>query len=175
MSTIVVNKPEAARRQINMAINLLFDDEDPIPIHTLAMAGFRIVRDLIQKVPSHQTEDSLTLLIKPGMEREFWKVIHRPSNFFKHADLDPYEVLRDVKDEMNDIILLWASIYYQELGNELSPEMRAWVSVLHPNLMRDDSTLKNLANRPEMSLFKKGTRSEKLEMGKIILELTRQS
>jgi hypothetical protein len=46
LAIIHVNKPEAARRQIEAAIRQLFSNEDPIAVLTLAAAGLRIVRDL---------------------------------------------------------------------------------------------------------------------------------
>ena len=38
-----LNKPEAARRQIDAAIRMLFSGEDPVAVHTLAMAGFEFL------------------------------------------------------------------------------------------------------------------------------------
>ena len=105
MAEIKVNKADAARRQINMAIRLLFDNEDPIPIHTIAMAGFRIVRDLAADIPGHRIEDLLAKTIKPGMEAQFWKAVNRPANFLKHADKDPNDILDDVQEELNDVTL----------------------------------------------------------------------
>ena len=52
MANIKVNKPEAAIRQIDAAIWMLFSGEDPVAIHTLAMAGFRVRRDLAKYVES---------------------------------------------------------------------------------------------------------------------------
>jgi hypothetical protein len=46
MTEIRANKIEAARRQIELAIKLLFQNEDPIGIHTLTAAGFRILCDV---------------------------------------------------------------------------------------------------------------------------------
>jgi len=46
MTELKVSKIEAARRQIELSIRLLFHNEDPIGIHSLASAGFRILRDL---------------------------------------------------------------------------------------------------------------------------------
>ena len=46
MTEIRVSKIEAAERQIELSMRLLFQNEDPIGIHTLAAAGFRILRDL---------------------------------------------------------------------------------------------------------------------------------
>jgi len=46
MTEMRVTKIEAARRQIDAAIRLLFSEEDPVVIHTIASAGFRILRDI---------------------------------------------------------------------------------------------------------------------------------
>lgn len=40
MAKIKVTKIEAAERQLNIAISLLFDGRDPVAIHTLSMAAF---------------------------------------------------------------------------------------------------------------------------------------
>ena len=177
MSKIKVNKPDSAKRQINLASKLLFNEEDPIGIHTIAMAGFPIVRDLAKDIPDHQLEDSFSKIIKPGMEGEFWAAINRPSNFFKHAEKDPYEILSDVEETLNDSILFLASMWYQELGYELTPEMKAlisWVSVLHPSFIRDEGSLKELVNRPEIASIRNEQRSEQLKVGKMVLDLARE-
>jgi hypothetical protein len=49
MAKIRINKIEAAQRQLDAAIRRLFANEDPVAIHTLAMAAFRILRDLAIK------------------------------------------------------------------------------------------------------------------------------
>ena len=49
MAKIKVNKIEAVRRQLDAAIRMLFANEDPLAIHTLSMAAFRILRDLAGK------------------------------------------------------------------------------------------------------------------------------
>jgi hypothetical protein len=41
-----INKLEAARRQLAIAIRLFFDKSDPIAIHTLAAAAYQIFYDL---------------------------------------------------------------------------------------------------------------------------------
>jgi len=45
---IYVNKLEAARRQIDAAIRMLLATEDCLAIHTVASAGYRIIRDLLE-------------------------------------------------------------------------------------------------------------------------------
>lgn len=46
---IFINKIEAARRQIDAAIRMTLTNEDELAIHTVASAGYRIVRDLLEK------------------------------------------------------------------------------------------------------------------------------
>mgnify|MGYP001568694580 CR=1 FL=1 len=50
MAKIKVNKSEAARRQIDVAIRILFRNEDPVAIHTLAMAHLEYCETWLQSV-----------------------------------------------------------------------------------------------------------------------------
>jgi hypothetical protein len=47
--TIKISKLDAARRQLDTAIELWFHDGDPISIHTLTSAAFEIIQDLNKK------------------------------------------------------------------------------------------------------------------------------
>ena len=64
MKEIRVTKIQAAQRQINAGIQMLFRNEDPVAIHTVAMAGFRILRDLMKKSDLAQPIDSMISLEK---------------------------------------------------------------------------------------------------------------
>lgn len=48
-ATIIINKLEAARRQLDAAIRMTFANEDELAIHTVAAAAYRILRDLLEK------------------------------------------------------------------------------------------------------------------------------
>jgi len=71
MAKIKVNKIEAVRRQLDAAIRMLFANEDPLAIHTLSMAAFRILRDLAAKHDDSYMHKVVGSMIKPGMEKEF--------------------------------------------------------------------------------------------------------
>jgi hypothetical protein len=46
-----------------------------------------------------------------------------------------------VDEEVNDIAMLLTCHYYQNLGHQLSPEMKVlmfWVNVMHPKYLRED-------------------------------------
>ena len=67
MAKINVSKVEAARRQIDVAIHMLFSEEDPLAIHTLAGAAFQILRDLADKKSDSYMKKITQGMIKPGM------------------------------------------------------------------------------------------------------------
>ncbi|MXX40806.1 MAG: hypothetical protein F4Y91_02625 [Gemmatimonadetes bacterium] len=141
MAKIKVNKPEAARRQIDAAIRMLFSGEDPVAVHTLAMASFRVLRDLAKHTES-PTESLIDSIIRPEKKTKLWKHINSLSNFLKHADNDPYEIHDPVGEEINDVVLLLACQYYQDLGYQHTHEMSTlitWCMVLYPEFLLPDT------------------------------------
>ena len=66
MGTIKANKIEAVRRQRDAAIRMLFANEDPLAIHTISMAAFRILRDLAGKRDDSCMQKVVGATIKPG-------------------------------------------------------------------------------------------------------------
>ena len=44
-----ISKSEAAQRQLNCAIRLLFEGEDSLAVHTLAYAAFKVLYDIAAK------------------------------------------------------------------------------------------------------------------------------
>jgi hypothetical protein len=72
---VVVDKLEAARRQLETAIALFFDNGDPVSIHTLVRAAHDIIRDL------NECADG-----EPMIAEGCSDLVRRPANYFKHAD-----------------------------------------------------------------------------------------
>ena len=70
MANAQTNKIEAAQRQIDAAIRMIFANEDPLAIHTIAAASLRIVKDLSKHRGGNLVTNSLAIIIKPGKERE---------------------------------------------------------------------------------------------------------
>ena len=46
---LIITKLEAARRQLESAIFLYFEEKDPVSIHTLTAAAYNILRDISAK------------------------------------------------------------------------------------------------------------------------------
>ena len=69
---------------------MVFEEKDPVAIHTLVMAAVAIIKD-IQK--SRDVEDKMDEILGPDLSRQYWSYARKPSNFFKHADKDPEGIL----------------------------------------------------------------------------------
>ncbi len=84
---IIVDKLDAARRQIETAITMFFEEGDVISQHTLISAAWGIVYDLAKKqgiagsLKDAPLDDQMD-------RRKFIEAIHLPQNFFKHAKTD---------------------------------------------------------------------------------------
>src|SRR6266540_690470 len=86
---ITIAKLDAARRQLETAITLWFNDGDPVSIHTLACAAYEIIH-VVSKT-KNRWQDLLfdSLVIKDEYRNEWTKRLKEPANFFKHARNDP--------------------------------------------------------------------------------------
>ena len=165
-----ITKIEAAQRQINAGIRMLFRNDDPVAVHTVAMAGFRILRDLVKHKGLEHPIDSL---IRPGKENELWRGASSFANFFKHANTDPDGVSDGFSEEINESVLLIAATYYGLLGCEQTDEMQtltAWYMAVHPDILAQDANpaiqVLVLASGEIRSL----ERAQQLKIGSTVLE-----
>jgi hypothetical protein len=136
-----ITKLEAARRQIDFAIEHHFAEADPFVIHTVISAAFGILRPLAERHGNVRAHRAFADIIRPGKEQEFWGYVNRASNFLKHADRDPDASLEDVREEINDSAIFVALAYYADLAGRLSRPMsvfQVWHAVLHPELLIDE-------------------------------------
>jgi hypothetical protein len=173
MPELRANKIEAARRQLEAAIRMLFGNEDALAVHTVASASHQVLRDLAEKRGNSEFHASLKIMIKPGMEKEFWKVMNKTANFLKHADRDPEALLNGVKENINELTIAGGCLYYKSLGFELTPTMRVfmvWFSVMNPHLLADDDPMKRLLDEKQFQSIRSQSRIDQLEIGKLLLE-----
>ncbi len=99
------------------------------------------------------------------------------ANFLKHADKDPDAIIDNIQEEFNDAILFVASLYYQDLGYLLTPEMSAlssWFSAIHHDVIRNDAA-ENL--KPQLTdvkgLFIGKSRPEQFANGNKVLKIAK--
>lgn len=132
---IKVSKLDAAKRQLEIAIRLYFNDADPISIHTLACASHTILSDLNKKYGGDPMIAS-DFLIKDEFKKEISKKMKEARNHFKHADNDP-EATIDFNPEINEYFLFDACEKYQDMTSEKVPYFiiyRVWFASKHPNI-----------------------------------------
>jgi hypothetical protein len=143
---IQVSKLDAARRQLDTAIDLWFHDGDPVSIHTLVFAAYEIIQDINKK--KGNVDATLLGLIQRNVKsehvEEVMKKMKKPMTFFKHADRDPYGIL-EFQPELSESFLYLAIIGFGELGEQTSNLVKVfvlWGSVHKPHLfLKDDNPI----------------------------------
>jgi hypothetical protein len=173
MAKFKVTKIEAARRQLDAAIRMLFMNEDIFAIHTVTMSAFRVLRDLAGKKDNSAMNKFMRETIKPGKEKAFWGSISYLANFLKHADKDGDVMSNQVDEKVNDYAIQIACWYYQDLCQKLTPEMQAfstWFMAIHPDLLVDalPSRFRVPLDKVKEDLLAK-SREEQLAVGKQLL------
>ena len=89
MDTIRITKKEAASRQLDAAIQLLFAGGDIVAVQTLAGAGSRIASDLIQLEQSENSWDLSTQEISDPTQRSYFELMRATQSIREHAEFDP--------------------------------------------------------------------------------------
>lgn len=167
-----VSKLAAARRQLDTAIKLFFDNEDGFAVYTLAYAAFKILFDIY---PVHKN-DGFADKIDEMIRKHGWQRFNRTANFLKHADRDPHDLLKDHSAEDAQGIIGFASIMYRRLAGDFSPQMRGfdlWTESLHPeafNIPPDDDPEQEAREQKARDIINSAPSAERLLMGKIMTE-----
>src|SRR5690348_17337317 len=117
MSLLRVAKLDAARAQLDAAIELFFTSENPVAVHTLTAAAYNVLRDLANheglEFPFIKTGFMQSL--EPSQRSAAHSFIHAAENFFKHADRDPSETL-ELNPELTELLLLDACSYFKQVA-----------------------------------------------------------
>lgn len=99
-------KIEAAKRQLNTAIRLLFQLDDAIAIHSLAVSAANIFSDIAEQSLGKKSWREMLREDNKMSLAEVKKVFNHSWNFFKHADKDPHGVLIFDPAETEHIIFI---------------------------------------------------------------------
>ena len=145
MAKIEISKIKGAQRQIDAAVRMLLDNEDPVAIHTLAHAALSVLRDLAEHAGIHSVWDKLEETIKPEMKKRFNREYRKLANFLKHADNDPEDSISNVDESINLLTLFICCQLYEDLGAQKTSEMMVLVTMflaLNPDAFEDKVPLK---------------------------------
>ena len=145
-----ISKLDAARRQLETAINLFFRDADAVAIHSLAFAAHRVLVDICRTTGKDSILKGDWILEKLGKDKrsEWLGMINEAANFLRHAEDDPSEFL-NFDPSSNDIFLLDSVEMYMQLASEapsLLAAFRCWFLMKYPDLLSDEVRQKALAN-----------------------------
>lgn len=163
---ITCTKPQAATRQLDVAITLLFSDCDPLVVRTLAAAAHGILADLVDSNLSGGSWRSKIIQDSGLSKKDTIASLNNAQNYLKHADKDSNtELLLD--QEENDHAIFITTLEYVELGYELSINMQAfqlWYLASYPENIgiETEPVRQSLAVLPNMS---KLSREERLARG----------
>lgn len=117
-----ISKIEGARRQLDTAIDLYFDNGDSLSAHTLAFAAFKVLFDLYP----HRRGDGFAAQIDAMISKEGWRAMSGVANFLKHADRDPDALLQAHHPEQTMSVIGLATLLYRRIAGDFSPKMRAF-------------------------------------------------
>ncbi len=134
-----LTKADAAKRQLETAIQLWFHDGEPTSIHALAAAAHQILDDL-GKIRGDRTMFRSAAYVRPEFRKEFIKRLTDSENFLKHADRDPESIL-ELKPGITPFMIMDAVQTYEAQAGEVSPIMktfRLWMLIQHPQAIRDE-------------------------------------
>lgn len=121
-----VTKLDAARRQLETAIWLLFENADAVSVYTLTFAAFGILKDVGKHRKVGRVLEVADEIAASTPKNEFWNAFNKTGNFFKHANKDPKGILSGVPEEENEALLSLAIEIYRDLECILTPEIESF-------------------------------------------------
>lgn len=136
---ITLSKLDAAKRQLRMAIRLLFEGTDPVPVHTLIGAASIILSDLVEKEAPERSWDRFAQDANNITAPEYFRIMRKAQNYLKHAKDDPYSIL-DFNPIDTENLAFWAVMNSGELGNLSMEESvyQLWFLACHDEGLEDD-------------------------------------
>ncbi len=140
-ANLTLTKKEVGERQLNAAVRLFFQREDPVSIHTLVSAAHEILEVLTRGARDFEIlfESSL---IKPEKKKEFIGLFTKAQNFFKHASSDASKTI-EFAPFQTEVMLFDCVRMYMHLTGQKTPEVHVynvWFIMSYPeyfNYLRD--------------------------------------
>ncbi len=136
VTTIFITKLDAAKNQLETAIQLFFQNGDAVSIHTLVRAAHEILEVLCAGKDKKSMMKGILENVKEDKVDELMATINEPKNFFKHATRDPAQKI-EFNPESSDLFLWDGCKLYEALTGEMPKTFylfNLWFSLSHPNL-----------------------------------------
>jgi hypothetical protein len=147
---ISITKLDAARRHLTTAIKLWFADGDPVSMHSLGYAAYEVIHVLSKNANRKETLIYDTEFIREEFRSDFYKLVRKAPNFFKHADRDPDGTV-EFTPQFTEMFFLFSILGLETMGLKLGGEEKAfllWLSIHNPGTMADGAMQKFLQGFP---------------------------
>ena len=146
--SLTISKLDAAKRQMETVIRMYFNSGDPVSMHTLASAGYNVIRDINEKRGGEPllVKGKFFDYVKPEHHKLLREKLNEAENFFKHADRDHASTL-DFNPDSTEFLIMDACGKYTELTGEFPPLFQifnGWIMMTHQELLTlpEDQTKK---------------------------------
>jgi hypothetical protein len=128
-----VSKIEAARRQIDTAIELYFSGGDFLSIYSISFAAHQVLSDIY----SHHRDDDFLALMSEKLPPRFRRYLAEPANFLKHADRDYDAYLPEINYVQIEAVLCVATILYRRISGDLTSKMKGFDYILEEQVYEE--------------------------------------
>jgi hypothetical protein len=157
----MINKLQAAERQLDTAIRLFFENIDHLSSYTLAAASREITDDLCEK-KTHELfqqefarlgdalevhlsfREEMKIYIKEEYYKNAMKLFRKRQNFLKHADNDPDGEIDELNARELAFVLLFGAKNFVLLEQRLTPAMSVflhWFGAAEPQILKEPKKL----------------------------------
>ena len=168
--TVTLTKLDAARRQLDVSIRMIFGGGDIVAAHTLVGAASNIISDLVKRRNPKRSWDHFAQEANDLTAKEYFRIMRRAQNFLKHAESDADGAMDfDLAD--TESLAFWAVMNLGELGYNLSiaeSVMQLWYIASHSPVLDEASD----ANGAALKLFgdlRNVERAKRLSAGLAVL------
>lgn len=169
---------DAARRNIDTAVRMLFGGEDPLAVHVLVAATFGVIHELVEDGRADARDDVMRLFLIHGGEATFYRAIEDATTLAERAAQDPRALLQEVSEERNDFEIAVSCLYLECLEARSSTEAQAflwWFATMYPHIMRADRFFKASLPPQDFQWLRGAPRPKQLQFGDTILRLARRN
>ena len=138
---IGISKIEAAKRQLETAITLYFQNADPVSIHTLVAAAHEILHGIC-KVRGLESllKDVVKQSIRKEKQNEYNDIIREAENFFKHGRRDP-DASFEFRPVTTEIFIFDACFMYESLTMKTPKPLfifKFWFLIKNPYMIAEE-------------------------------------
>ncbi len=155
----ILTKLEAAKRQLDTAIYLYFNNLDSVSTYALTAAAIDVLKDIAKSKNIQTALEEFKNVIKPEYHDYFLDLINKPKLFFKHADQDPEGKLK-FYPRSSEALMFIAIIAYVQISGNSTQDMEVyciWDITRNPDLIKSPDP----ENDPFKEILKKANKIQK--------------